>query len=601
MITYSHSLSGSLVDIHYVQDSSDLDRFEEFCRMPRRIMAVDTETTGLDIYSAGFGLRLVQFGDEHQAYVLRYDLFKGAIKKALAELPLLLFHNATFDLLVLDHFGVIRLEESFPKAHDTRTLAHLLDPRADNEGGIGHHLKGLSTVYVSGDAPDSQKELHAIFRKRGWKLKTGEGWAKIEIDNPTYVLYAGLDVILTARLFEVIGPACVARGYNRLIEFERKVSALLAILERRGMLVDVEWARNMVKVYDDRRDIAVAKCAEFGIENVESTAQVIKALEGSGAVLLERTPKGAPKVDKAVLEALTAAGNPVAATITEAKQALKYRTAYVDSVLELRDARDRIHPKINGLQARTARMSVSRPPFQQLPSGDWMIRRMILADRGKHIISCDYAQVEMRVLAALAEEEIMKQAIADGVSLHVVTAKLMFGDDYTPLQYKLSKNTGFGRVFGGGAKTLARQAGVTMDVANSTINLYDKTYPGLKRYSRKLVERARSSGSRSVTTPSGRYLPLDGDRLYAATNYMVQSTARDVLCQALLELDAAGLSDHILLPIHDEVLGQADVGDAQEVADAIAEVMSMDFMGVRLDAEPDVYGPSWGHGYGATE
>lgn len=601
MITYSHSLSGSLVDIHYVEDSSDLDRFEEFLRQPRRIMAVDTETTGLDIYSSGFGLRLVQFGDEHQAFVLRYDTHRDAIKRALERLPLMLFHNSTFDLLVLDRFNLIRLEDSFPKSHDTRTLSHLLDPRAESEGGIGHALKALSTVYVSADAPDSQAELHKIFRKRGWKLKTGEGWAKIEIDNPTYVLYAGLDVILTARLFEVIGPKCVAQGYNKLLEFERQVSYLLAKLERKGMLVDVDWAKHMITVYDERREVAVAKCAEYGIENVESTAQVIRALEGSGAVLLERTPKGAPKVDKAVLEALAAQGNPVAASITEAKQALKYRTAYVDSVLELRDPLNRIHPKINGLQARTARMSVSRPPFQQLPSGDWQIRRMIIADPGKAIISCDYAQVEMRVLAALSEEAIMMQAIADGISLHRVTAALMFGDDYTDLQYKLAKNTGFGRVFGGGAKTLARQAGVDLDVAQATINLYDRTYPGLKRYSRKLVERARASGSRSVTTPAGRFLPLDGDRLYAATNYMVQSTARDVLCQALLDLDEAGLSDHILLPIHDEVLGQADIGEAEEVANAIAEVMGMDFFGVRLDAEPDVYGFSWGHGYGATE
>lgn len=601
------------MDIHYAEEDRDLEGFRSFLRRPRRALAVDTETTGLDIFTPDFRVRLVQFGDTSEAWVLDPDRFPGAIREALAQDAPLVAHNATFDLLILDRFGLAPAEASFPRTTDTSILAHLLDPRERGEGGTGRKLKDLASVYVASDAPDSDVALKRIFRENRWKV--AEGYARIPVDHEDFIRYAGLDVILTARLLEALGPLCLARGFGHLVKFEHALQALLARLERRGFLVDVPYTEGLLEHYDVESREWASHAARHGVGSVNSTAQVIAALQAMGEDLTETTETGNLSVAKEVLMPLADLDsdwdrvglrepNPLAEAVLHAKRAGKYRKSYAQAMLDLRDVHDRIHPKINGLQARTARMSVARPPLQQLPSGGqdpWRVRRSLVADPGKVIIACDYAQVEMRVLAALAQERKMMAAIAEGTSLHVVTATLMFGPDYTKGQYKLAKNTGFGEVFGGGATTLARQAGVPLDVAKAAKSSYSRAFPGIKRFGRRLVDRAKSTGDRNVTTPSGRVLPLDGDRLYAATNYIVQSTARDVLGQALLDLEEAGLSKYLLLPVHDEVIGQADEGEAKEVSEAIREVMTMDFHGVRLDAEAEVYGKSWGHGYGAPE
>ncbi len=597
MREFAFTVAGSPRPIRLVETDADADEFAGWLGRPRRALAVDTETTGLDIFSPGFALRLVQFGDTESAYVLPADRFARQIADALLPPVPLVFHNATYDLLVLDHAGLlVDLSAVYARSWDTRILAHLLDPRALSEGGTGHGLKMLSAFHVDETIPDGDAALKYVFRENGWKHEAG--WAAIPIDHPDYVTYAGVDVIATARLFEVLGPLVKSKGLARLAVFEHSLAALLARMERRGFLLDVPYTESLIARFAADRAEGLVEAAAFGVENVESTAQVAKSLMADGWEPVEFTATGKPKVDKAVLNALAEQGNPLASCVLKAKRAAKFSTAYVEAMLALRDGADRIHPKINALQARTARMSVSRPPLQQLPSGDWVIRRCLVADPGQTIVAADYAQVELRVLAALADEPRMKAAIADGVDLHDVTATALFGEGFTKAQRKLAKNVGFGRVYGGGPATLARQAGVPLAAARQASQAYDRNFPGVKRLARRLMERAEY-GKREVVTPSGRRLPLDRDRLYAATNYLVQSTARDVLAQALLDLDDAGLSDHLLIPVHDEVIAQAPSADAADLARAIQETMTMDFKGVRLDAEAEVYGPSWGHGYGA--
>src|SRR5690606_37705864 len=139
----------------------------------------------------------------------------------------------------------------------------------------------------------------------------------------------------------------------------------------------------------------------------------------------------------------------------------------------------------------------------------------------------------------------------------------------------------------------------TVEVMRQVVQKYDRTYPGIKRYGRRLMDRAEM-GSFAAETPVGRRLPLVRDRLYAATNYVVQSTARDILAQALLNLEAAGLEEYLLLPIHDEVLAEAPAEDAEDIARAIGAAMETELHGVPILTDPEVLGPSWGHGYGAT-
>lgn len=605
MRTITQALTGGEVAVHVVEREEDAEALSVWaCDTRRRALAVDTETTGLNIL-AGDRVRLVQLGDTTTSWVVPVEEAEhlgrtfSVLRRVLCQAPALVCHNATFDLLALDRLGLVDLEDAYRRTTDTRILAHLQDPRARSEGGVGHGLKELCSVYVDADAPDSQAALNAVFRANRWRKS--EGFARIPTDHEDFLRYAGLDTILTARLLEVLGPAVNGAGMGRLAEFEHEVAALLAVMERRGMRLDVPYTERLVGYFAEERAAGLATARQWGVENVESTAQVAAALMATGVELTERTPTGRPKVDRAVLEALAEDGHELARAITRAKRAAKFSTAYAEAMLALRDESDRIHPKINSLQARTARMSVSTPPLQQLPSGDWRIRRCLVADPEQAIVACDYAQVELRVLFGLAQERNGMAAIAAGRDLHDATAEILFGPGFTKAQRKLAKNVGFGRVYGGGAAKLARMAGVDLETAKAAMAAYDRGFPGVQRYGRGLQEWAQVTGDRCVTTPSGRRLPLDGDRLYAATNYVVQSTARDVLAQALLELKDAGLADHLLLPVHDEVIAQAPAEDAADVAEAIRRTMSMDFMGVRLDAEAEVYGPTWGHGYGASE
>lgn len=606
MRTLTHTLAGVDIAISIPETRGDLDGFETFLAQGDRILGFDTESTGLDIYAPGHALRLCQFGNEREAWVLRSDLFGDACARALRQPRAFVVHNAAYDLQVIDRHLGVRIEEIADRALDTRILAHLLDPRDQSEGGTGLGLKPLSAIYVDREAPDTSADLTAVFRSMG--LTKATGWAGIPIDNETYLRYAGLDPVLTVRLFKQIGPIVRDLGLDKLSKFEHHLQALLAIMQRKGMLIDVAYVERLKAQLAEETETFAGVAAQYGVANPNSTRQVAEALVAMGETLTETTPSGQTKVDKNVLLPLADMDlqwerlelrepNPLANAILRSKRADKWSTAYAQAFLDLKDSEDRLHPFIGGLQARTARMSISRPPLQQLPSGDWAIRRALIADPGHLVIAADYSQVEMRVLAALSEDKNMVEAICSGVDLHDWTARAIYGEGFTKFQRKVVKGVGFGKVYGGGAVTLARQTGAPIDQVREAIARYDATFPGIKRYGKKLQQRAEY-GKREVVTPAGRHLPLDRDRLYAATNYVVQSTARDLLAQAIVDLFEAGLGDHLLLPVHDEIVAQAPAAGAEDVIREIGRVMESVFYGVPIKADAEVLGTSWGHGYG---
>ncbi|WBQ03814.1 DNA polymerase [Kribbella sp. CA-293567] len=616
MKTFTRRVSGDETTIYFPETEKDLRGFEDFLlRNVGRVLGLDTETTGLHIFGRLFGCRLVQFGSATEAWVINRERFAGIIRRVLARPDRRwVAHNAPFDLLVLDRCGLADLKDLGPRVFDTKILAHLCDPRMEHEGGTGLSLKPLSAIYVDPDAEDTQKGLYAVFRSE-YKATKETGWALIDIDHPLYVTYAGLDVIYAVRLLAELGTLVKGNGLSKLAHFEHRVQLITTAQVKRGLRVDTVYTENLVADLAAEaltyKDIA----ARYGVENVNSTAQVIAALEGMGETWEDKTATGNASVGKDVLLPMADLDrdwaridardpNPVADAVIRSKRAGKWGKTYAQAFLELRDEDDRIHPNVSSLAARTARMSVSNPPLQQLPSGDWKIRRAIIADPGKLIVACDYSQVEMRVLAALSGDPALIAAIASGEDLHLFTARLVMGAKWSTMTdaqkkraRKLFKAVGFGKVYGGGAATLAKQTGITYAEAKAAADAYDATFPGIKAYGRRL-QRSAEYGGHEVVTPFGRHLPLDRDRAYAATNYVVQSTARDLLAKALVDIDDAGLSDHILLPVHDELVAQADAADAEELVREIGRLMDSTFHGVEITSDPDVYGESWGNGYG---
>jgi DNA polymerase-1 len=598
-------VAGDLCEIHFPESDEDMAAFEAFLAQGDKFLALDTESTGLDIFSAQHQLRLVQVGNSREAWVLRWDRFKDWIRRLLGLRRNFIAHNATFDALTLDRHGAISIEELLPKIWDTKIMAHLLDPRGKMEGGIGLGLKELSAEHVDSQAPDTSNDLTKVFNGFGWTK--AQGWARIPIEHMTYVLYAGLDVILCHRLHEKLLLA--VQLYGDICKMEHKLQYFLALMRRRGMLLDIPYIERLTtdlhNQFVEQQDLAM----DLGVESIFANEQVIAQLQAMGEKLTATTDKGALQVDRAVLLPLADVNtnwerlnvrepNPLAEAVLKGKRAKKWLEAYAMGFLEWRDTNDRIHPVINSLQARTARMSIQEPALQQLPSSDWTIRRAFIADPGFSMLAVDYKAVEMRVLAALSEDWTMRRAIADGEDLHSFTASRVFGTNFSKKQRKIAKSIGFGKVYGGGAAGVARLTGAPEDDIRIAMEAYDRTFPGIKRYSRKLIRQAQS-GIMEVVTPIGRRLPLDPDRLYAATNYVVQSTARDLLAQAVIRLFEAGLGEYLLIPVHDEVVGQAPIESADEIAKEIGSVMESDFMGVRIESDPSVVGASWGAAYGA--
>jgi DNA polymerase-1 len=614
MQVFRYAVAGDNITVNAPETEDDLRAFFAWVQGANRRgpIALDTETTGLDIFSPTYGLRTVQFGDGLTAWVIRWEWggrFAEAARWALRCIDRFLIHNASFDWLVLDRHAGIPLEELSAKTTDTRLLAALVDPRQPQDGGIGTGLKPLSAFYVDPSAPDTAGDLTAVFRANGLTKETG--WRGIDIRNPTYNLYAGLDVIYTSRLEPRLRKEMFRLDVRAALEpYEHELAYICAYMMRTGFLLDMEYTTNLAGrlTVEEQRYREVAD--RYGVANVNSTAQLAEGLLGMGEVLSERTASGNIKVDKAVLLDLAdldrdwkrvgaRTPNPLADAVIRAKRAGKWRSAYADTFLETVDADGRIHPFINSLQARTARMSITRPALQTLPSGDWVIRRAMLADPGHVMVSTDFTAVEMRVLAALADVRRMKEAIESQHDLHDYTARLVFGPEFTKRHRKIAKGIGFGKVYGGGAASIARQTGADENDVRRALATYDSVYPEIKRWSNKLQREARWNNWVGLSA-TGRNLPVDRNRAYAIVNYVVQSTARDCLGNALISAKEKGLLPLMRLPVHDEILASAPRAEAQEVAREFERCMTFRLGGVPIEAEAEIGEQSWGSLYGAA-
>lgn len=589
MITITHPIAGREAVIRVVQTAEDLAEFKFWLEVHKgEPVAIDTETTGLDIFSENFKVRTLQVGIGLEAWV--YPILPEIEVPNFLEWILdgrdLYLQNAAYDYLAIrQYFGY---ELDWSRITDTKILAHLVDSRGKSEGGTGHSLQELTAAHLDPKVAEEVKgSMTRLTHETG--LKKGELFAQIDVWNETYLLYAGMDVILTYGLRNVLLPMVPASS-KHLIAFEHKLAEICSQLEFNGFKLDTDYSEKLSASLQEEQDVweAIA-LVEYGTESVNANAQVAADLIESGVKLNKLTDSGAYKLDKTILEPLVEAGHPLAVAVTEAKRAKKWRTSWVDKFLDNQDADNRCHANINPLQARTARMSITGIPAQTLPSSDWMVRRCFVPDEGEVIVSCDYQAQELRVLAALSGDKTMIQAFESGADLHQMTA------DSAGVARKVGKTVNFAYVYGSGPANIAAACGITFIEAKRVIEGFERTYPGVKKLSENLQREAKAKGF--IVTPSGRRLFVDQDRAYSALNYMIQSTSRDITAAALLRLDAAGFTKYLRLPIHDEILASVPADKAEWGAKKIASIMQTTFMGVVIEADADVLGKSWGGGY----
>ncbi|QDP44780.1 DNA polymerase I [Mycobacterium phage Ajay] len=591
MKQHRYQIKDETVLVNVVEHEDDLDGFESFIRSNLRILGLDTETTDLGIYKPDFGIRLIQFGNPWESWVLpveRGGAFVGAAVTALQKVQRFVIHNAAFDLQVIERTLGVPMEQMWPKVEDTKIYSHLVDPRAYKEGGTGHKLEELTKFYID---PVTAEEVKASMARLAKKHKTTKDkiWALVDLDDPDYELYAGMDTILVSRLLGKVAPL-VPESSHKLIPYEHKLAEVMSYVERTGFLLDVDYSEKLSAdmLRKSEHYTAVARYA-YGVDSVNSTEKLADGLERTGVKIKGRTATGKRQVNAELLEALAEEGNALAKAAIEAKKWGSWEKTWVRNFIERRDADDRVHPGINPLQARTGRMSTSNPSAQNLPSGDWMVRRCFLADPGQIIASVDYRAQELRVLAALSGDQTMLRAFKEESDLHQVTA------DAAGVDRKIGKMANFLVCYGGGAGKLATNAGITFPEAKKVLEVFATTYPGVDTLNKQMQQEAGSAGF--ITTPTGRRLPVDPDRAYSALNYLIQSSSRDVTGAAVLRLHEAGFTPNMRLVVHDEVLLSLPEADAEAAVKEVGQIMEQRIGPVLVNTDPEVTGKSWGSGY----
>lgn len=353
------------------------------------MLALDTESTGINCYARGWKLKLFQVGNGSTAYVVPAWRTK-VIDWTLSRDIYWLGHNGPHDIRSIDmHLGY---ETGVVCDGETYIPSHHEDSRNQQEGGVGHGLKELAIARIDRNAGKWEKELKALFKTFKVKVpgeffKSGprkgmpktrnarqaEGWGIVRWDQPEYVAYAGMDPILTWWVWHSYRK--VVEQNQELYEFDHQVQQAADRLQRRAIRLDVNYTTRLSAAYAAKAKRAAFTALEFGCTNVNSTKQLAETLTALDVELTEKTKTGQLSTTNVVLrKVLKSTDDDEVRTFIRAvllnKQCTKRREAYTEAMLRERDEHDRVHPSINTLAARTARMSVSNPALQQLPTKD---------------------------------------------------------------------------------------------------------------------------------------------------------------------------------------------------------------------------------------
>jgi DNA polymerase-1 len=469
----------------------------------------------------------------------------------------LYFLNAPFDLHALESDGLTLPAPS--RVHDLGIMHRLHTPL------FPHGLKMIARHHYGPTAVAGEDVLKDAMKKGGWT------WETVPTDLPAYWFYGALDTVLTSRLSEHYAPLTAGPAYDR----EMAVQGVMYRAECKGMRVDVPYTSALRDAWLTEAASLKGTLQEAGIENPNSNAQITAVLREAGWEPEEFTETGLPQLDKPVLAALEERFPGVAVPLLRYKRLTKWTASYLDTFLSRRDPDDRVHASINTMAARTGRMSITNPALQTLPRGP-EIRNCIIPAEGHDLWTIDYDSMEMVALAEFCRDPGLSAAVQEE-DIHRYCASLSYGvpvPEVTPAQRQIAKNTNFARVYGAGPAKIAATAGVPESEIRHYMTSFDQRFPGVSSFIQTVQQtgkyRSASEGEPYVLTVGGRRLPAENDKIYALVNYLIQGSCADIMKDAILRLDAAGLGDNILVPVHDEVILELPEGDEGAQAAALA-------------------------------
>jgi len=362
-------------------------------------------------------------------------------------------------------------------------------------------------------------------------------------------------------------------------------------MQWRGMRIDRQYTR---KILDDIEFDYLKADSEllelFGFS--PRSPKVVGWLEERGVRFHERTKTGRGKLDKTTLPILAAQADP----LSEVGQALHNKLILstnqnllnnLRGILTVADRNDMIHPRINTQAAVTGRSSIVNPAMQTFKKTDKRLRGCFIARDGYLFVGADYDGQETRLAAAYSQDEMLLKILDRGLRQHVETAISIFGKNYTEPEYGDAKILDFAQQYGAGPRKLAAQMGVPYAVALERWKAWRGTYAGLVSWTEFM------STLPIVVNPWGRRIPRDRFRPYANGNYMIQSSGRDMLGDAMIALREQGLGDAIWLTIHDEIILEVPEHEAESVLPVLEVAMYAKVQGIELTASAEIIGRRW--------
>ncbi len=580
----------------------------------KSVIAVDTETSSLNPQEADLiGISLCYEANEAfyipVGHTEKTELKKDIVLKKLK--PLLedpsikkVGQNIKYDFIIFKNHSI-----ELSSVEDTMLLSYTLDA-----GNNRHNMDTLS-------------ELHLGHKTISYKGLVGTGKKQLnfsEVDLKSATEYAAEDADITLRLYEVLSERVSKEKLEKIYEeFEKPMIKILSKIESSGVKVDDAYLKKLSKKFEERlitieKEIYKISGKKFNIGSPKQLGEII--YNDLKIAKLKKTKKGSLATSAKILEDLALTGHKFPKLVLEWRQVSKLKSTYTDALQDhISKKTKRVHTSFLLAATNTGRLASSDPNLQNIPiktSDGKEIRKAFIADKNNLLISADYNQIEMRILADMADVKELKKAFKNKQDIHSLTATQVFDVPITKVTEDLrrkAKAINFGIIYGITQYGLAKQISVSNDEALSFINSYFKKFPEIKDYMNTTIKICRKQGF--VTNIFGRRIHLRGinDKNFsvrafqerAAINAPIQGSAADIIRLAMIKIDKI-LEDKkkakMLLQIHDELIFECLKKDEVEVKkivkDAMTSISSSDHHMFSIPLEVSISsGNNWGEAH----
>ena len=554
----------------------------------KSIISVDTETTSLNPLSAELVGISICCSDNEAYYIpvahknvksLDSKVVLKKIKPILEDLSIKkIGQNIKYDLIVLKKYGI-----NIDPIEDTMLLSYTLDA-----GNNRHNMNILS-------------ELHLGHKTIAYKDVVGTGKKQLnfsEVNLTDATKYAAEDADVTFRLYNIFKDRVDKEKLNKIYEiFEKPMIKLLSKLEMNGVKVNNSYLKKLSKKFEDRlkkkeKEIYKISGKHFNIGSPKQLGEII--YNDLKIAKLKKTKKGSLATSARILEDLAAEGHKFPKLVLEWRQDSKLKSTYTDALQDhVNSKTQRVHTSFLLAATNTGRLASSDPNLQNIPikTADGKdIRKAFIAEKENILISADYNQIEMRILADMADVKELKKAFKEKQDIHSLTASQVFGVSLNSVNEDLrrkAKAINFGIIYGITQYGLAKQISVSNQEALDFINAYFKKFPEIKEYMSSTIKYCRKHGY--VNNIFGRRIHLRGinDKNFsvrsfqerAAINAPIQGSAADIIRLAMIEIDKMiedekKINAKMLLQIHDELVFECHKNDQKNNEKLIKKAMT---------------------------